>query len=289
MKRLLLSVAVALAASSALAQGQAVNPFIGNLQAVQQGKAVYDRSCTACHGANAGAGDRAPAIVVSGATTLRGERSENELLGIIRGGIPGTAMPAWAGRLADEDILKIVAYIHALRGTAIDDPWPGDPAHGQQVFWGKGGCGGCHMIYGRGGVLGPDLSKIAMVRKATAISDALTKVDHRVYGDGGVHLRAIPTMNYEPVTVVTRDGQTIDGVMMNQDAYSVQFLDMAGRPRSFTRDALASISIRPVSLMPTDYDKRLTKEEFSDLLAFLTRQAAVTRPAEPPGKRPDPD
>ena len=62
-------------------------------QAVAQGKALYDQHCTACHGANAGAGERAPAIV-STATSMRGQRSDAQLMAIVKNGIPGSAMPA---------------------------------------------------------------------------------------------------------------------------------------------------------------------------------------------------
>lgn len=277
---ILLAASAALPASAqraAAPSADAPNPFVGNQQAVQDGKAAYDKTCTACHGGNGGAGERAPAIVLSGATSpLRGERNDAQLLAVIRGGVPGTQMPAWAGRLPDDDILKIVAYIHALRGTALDNPLPGDPAQGEQVFWGKGQCGTCHMIYGRGGVIGPDLSDIAAIRKSTAISDALTKADHKVFADGGVHLPMLPPMDRNPVTVVTKAGETIDGVMMNQDAYSVQMMGMDGKLHLFDRAALASVTIKPGRAMPSDYDKRLTKDEFTDLLAFLTRQG--TRP-----------
>lgn len=274
MKRLVLL--LVLAATPALAQPKppaSANPFLGNQQAVTQGKATYDRVCTACHGPDATAGERAPAIVLSGAgTALRGQRSIDQIVAIVRDGIPGTGMPAWDKRLSNDDILKLGAYIHALRGTAIDNPLPGDPAHGEQVFWGKGQCGTCHMMGGRGGVTGPDLGDIASVRKTTAIVNALTKVEHRVFGDGGVHLPAILPMDYNPVQVVTKDGRTIEGVMRNQDHWSVQFISMDGKFHSLNRDDLISVTIRSGSIMPTDYDKRLSPDEFRDLLAFLTRQ-----------------
>jgi putative heme-binding domain-containing protein len=238
----------------------------------EQGKALYDQHCTACHGANGGAGDRAPAIVMADATTMRGERSDAQLMAVIRNGIPGTAMPAWGSQLSNDAIGEIGAYIHALRGTALDNPLPGDVAHGEQVFWGKGGCGSCHAIAGRGNPAGPDLTNIAGVRKVTAIEDALTKVQHRVYGDGGVHLPMIPPMDYNAVHVVTRDGRTLDGLMRNQDAWSVQFVTMDGRFHSLDRSNLRSVTIQPGSTMPTDYDKRLAPDEFKDLMAFLTRQ-----------------
>jgi cytochrome c oxidase cbb3-type subunit III len=262
-----LTVAILLAATSALAQQQ---PSTGT-QAVAQGKALYDQHCTACHGANAGAGERAPAIV-STATSMRGQRSDAQLMAIVKNGIPGSAMPAWGNRLSDSDIANIGAFIHALRGNALDNPLPGDVARGETVFWGKGGCGSCHAISGRGSVVGPDLTNIAVLRKSTAIGDALTKAEHRVYGDGGVHLPSPPAMEYEPVTVVTKAGQTIQGVMRNQDAWSVQFISLDGKLHSFDRADLRNVTIKPGSIMPTDYDKRLTADEFKDLMAFLTRQ-----------------
>jgi cytochrome c oxidase cbb3-type subunit 3 len=247
--------------------------------AITDGKQVYDTYCTACHGGEGRAGERAPAIVFTGATgPLRGERSDAQILQVVHDGIPGTGMPAWGARLTAAQIAGLGAYIHALRGTALDNPAPGDAAHGEQVFWGKADCGSCHRIGLRGGVIGPDLGNIAAFRKTAQIHDALTKVDHRVYGDGGVHLPAIPAMESDPVTVVTKDGRTVDGVMRNQDAWSVQIMGMDSRLHSFNRGDLQSVTIQPGSVMPSDYDKRLGKQEFDDLMAFLTRQ----------GKRPGP-
>ena len=44
--------------------------------------------------------------------------------------------------------------------------------------------------------------------------------------------------------------------------------------------------VDPKSLMPTDYDKRLTAAEFKDLLAFLTRQGTVAPPSPRRGGPP---
>jgi mono/diheme cytochrome c family protein len=85
-------------------------------QTAEQGKAVYDAHCTFCHGANGTAGARAPAIVADGG------QSEAQLLDIVRSGIPGSAMPAWKGRLTDAEIAAIGAYIHLLRAPAQKAP-----------------------------------------------------------------------------------------------------------------------------------------------------------------------
>jgi hypothetical protein len=78
--------------------------------------------------------------------------------------------------------------------------------------------------------------------------------------------------SYLPVHVTTADGKQIDGILMNQDGYSLQMIGNDQRLHSFDQAKLRRVVIEPKSLMPTDYDKRLTPGEFKDLLAFLTRQ-----------------
>jgi putative heme-binding domain-containing protein len=197
----------------------------------------------------------------------------------IKTGVPGTLMPSWNGKLTDDQIWKIASYIRVLRGTAIDAPLPGNVAHGEEVFWGKGQCGGCHMVKGKGGLTGPDLSNIAGMRKVNSITDALTKPEHRIFGPGGAHLAALPPMDtYPPVQIVTSDGKSHDGVLMNQDGFSLQLLGSDQKLHTFDRANVRSVTQKAKSLMPTDYDKRLTKDEFADLMAYLTR-LGTPRPA----------
>jgi cytochrome c oxidase cbb3-type subunit 3 len=260
------------------------NPFLGNSQAVVDGEHLYNETCTTCHGAGGSGGETGPAIV-SGDRVDIGV-SDAQTFNIIKNGVAGT--PMTPQRLPESDIWKIVTYIHALRGTAIDSPLPGDVAHGEAVFWGKGQCGNCHMLSGRGGLTAPDLSNIAGVRKSSSIVDALTKEQHRIFGSGGAHLRALPAMDsYLPVHITTADGKTIDGVLLNEDGYSLQMIGNDGQLHVFDRSKLRKVVIEPKSLMPTDYDKRLTPAEFKDLMAFLTRQGRVAAPATGRGEPPE--
>ena len=264
------------------------NLFAGNSQAIGQGEQVYNQNCTSCHGPNGGAGEIGPEIIHNLSVPLRGELSDNQILDVIRNGEPGTAMPAWKGKLADDDILKIGAFLHSLRGTAIDNPLAGNVAHGEEIFWGKGQCGSCHMLGGRGALKGPDLTNVAAEYKSNLIVDALTKPNHRVYGDGGVHLRALPAMNtYDAVHVTLNGGRTVDGVLLNQDSYSLQLMGDDNQLHLLDRSQVKAIAGKP-PLMPTDYDKRLTKNEFADLMAFLTRQGRKA-PAAPVPQSADPD
>lgn len=260
------------------------NPFAGNAQAIAQGEQVYNQNCTSCHGPNGGAGEIGPEIIHNLSVPLRGELNDNQILDVIRNGAPGAGMPAWTGKLADDDILKIGAFLHSLRGTAIDNPLPGNIAHGEEIFWGKGQCGSCHMLGGKGALKGPDLTNVAAEYKSNLIVDALTKPNHRVYGDGGVHLRALPPMDtYNAVHVTLSNGRTVDGVLLNQDSYSLQLMGDDNQLHLLDRSQVKAIASKP-PLMPTDYDKRLTKDEFADLMAFLIRQGRRA-PAAPPGPR----
>ena len=168
------------------------NPFAGNAQAIAEGKELYNRTCTGCHGYDGTPGEQGPALGASGRRYLR--ITDQEIFDAIEKGIPGTLMPGTS--LAEADAWKVAAYIRSLRGTAIDSPAEGDVAHGEQIFWGsKGACGDCHMVHGRGGLLGPDLSNLAGRRKLYSIRDALTKVEHRVATDGGRHELSLSPMN----------------------------------------------------------------------------------------------
>jgi len=263
-------------------RGGPVNPFQGKPDAIHEGESLYAQHCTACHGANGSAGEIGPDIV-------SGDRfgaSDAQVFNTVKNGVTGT--PMGPQKLSDEEIWKIASYIHALRGMAIDNPLPGDTIHGEQIFWGKGQCGNCHMLGGKGGLTAPDLNNVAGTRKTSTIVDALTKEQHHEYGSGGAHLKSLPPMDsYLPVRVATADGKVIEGILLNQDGYSLQMIGNDQRLHSFDRAKLRRIDIEPRSLMPTDYDKRLTPEEFKDLLAFLTRQGtkppAATRGGTPRG------
>jgi putative heme-binding domain-containing protein len=252
--------------------GSPPNPFFGDSRAVSEGESLYDRHCATCHGAGGGGGEIGPAIV-SGDRLDIGV-SDVQTFNILKNGVPGTPMAPL--RLSDPDIWKIVSYIHALRGTAIDNPLPGDVARGEAVFWGKGQCGTCHMLSGKGGLTAPDLANIAGVRKTSSIVDALTKEQHRVYGSGGAHLQSLPAMDsYLPVHVTTADGKTIDGVLLNEDGYSLLMIGDDQQLHMFDKSTVRKVVVEPKSLMPTDYDKRLTPDEFKNLVAFLTRQGTA--------------
>jgi putative heme-binding domain-containing protein len=185
-------------------------------------------------------------------------RTDAGIFEAIQKGIPGSAMPA--SSLQPMDIWKIVAYIRSLRATASDAFVAGDVARGERVYWEKGRCGNCHMIRGRGGISGPDLSNVGGERTLAVIRDALTKPK-----------LPIPR-GYRPVEVMTVDGRKLTGIAKNDNNFSLQLLDSHDKLQLLTSDEWVKITYRPESLMPSNYGKVLAPEEFQDLLAFLSRQ-----------------
>jgi putative heme-binding domain-containing protein len=262
---------------NATAQPGVANPFLGDAKAIDEGRETFNQTCTLCHGPDGAAGEMGPALGAPGRRYA--QATDAQIFEAIKNGIPGTQMPASRAVLRDEDIWKVAAYIRGLRGTAIDAPAPGDAALGEQTFWGKGECGNCHVVKGKGGLVGPDLTNLAGTRKTTSIVDALTKPLHRVFGDGGAIPKIlIPNTTYQPVRVTAADGKPITGVLKNEDSYSLQVMGTDNQLHMFER-AKVKVVYETKTLMPTDYDKRLAPDEFKNLLAYLTR---LHVPAPPP-------
>ena len=265
------------------AGGGPANPAIGNQQAIQEGEATYNQTCTACHGRDGSAGEMAPAVA---APSRRYNRATDAaVFDAIKTGIPQTQMPSFATKFSDDQIWKVVAYIHGLRGTAIDAPAQGNAANGEQIYLGKGQCSTCHMVNGKGSLMGPDLSNLAGMRKTQSIVNALTKELHRIPGDGGTHDSVLmPLQTYQPVRVTLADGKVLNGVLRNEDSFSIQLFSTDNQLHLLDRSKLKEVYYQPKSLMPTDYDKRLTPQELQDLMAYLTRLFVAPLPPLPGGR-----
>ncbi|MCB1020455.1 MAG: c-type cytochrome [Bryobacterales bacterium] len=243
------------------ADTEGVNPLGSGADVIAAGRGIYNQSCTVCHGVDGGVGDRGPALA-GGFRPQR--RTDAEIYDAIVNGIPGTQMPAMG--MNSDDAWRITAFIRSLRSSAADFPADGDAAHGEEIFWGKAGCGGCHQIGARGGMLGPNLSRLGARMRLSEIRDALTVAKpHAPRG-------------YQPVTVTTKDGRTIRGVVKNQHNFSIQILGEDGELHLLVPEEIQTLDVRDKSMMPTDNEQRLSPQEFQDLLAFLSRLGSEEKP-----------
>ncbi len=256
------------------------HPAIGNREAIAEGEKLYNETCTSCHGKDGTGGELGPPVAAQNRRYLK--RTDNEIFDTVKSGITGTQMPPYSGQFTDDQLWRITAYIRGLRGTAVDTPAAGNVAGGEAIFWGKGTCSTCHMIKAKGGILGPDLSNLGGTRKVQNIVDALTKVEHKIAADGGTHdTTLLPMSTYQPVRVTTADGKVISGILKNEDSFSLQVLGKDDLNIYRFKRQNVQVYYDPNSLMPHDWDRRLTPTEFQDLLAFLTRLYVPPPPAPP--------
>jgi cytochrome c oxidase cbb3-type subunit III len=217
------------------------------------GKQIFATTCAACHGLDGGGGERGPDI------SRRREvqrLSDKALLQIVRAGVPATGMPAF-GSLGVERLQAVVRYLRNLQGQTVAAELSGDPKHGRTLFFGQSGCSQCHMANGQGGFIASDLSNYARTQSAGDIRNAI--ID--------------PNRNLDPrkhaVIVITADGQTLTGVVRNEDNFSLQLQAANGTLHLLNRSELRSIEYQARSLMPDDYGARLSRQELDDLASYL--------------------
>ena len=131
-------------------------------------------------------------------------------------------MPAIGNRNTDDDVWKILAYVRTLAAAAPTDPPRGNAENGERIF--RANCDSCHLVNGRGGRLGPDLSRVGAARTRAALT---RQIRGAVEGF---------RPGYEPVTLTTRGGRTIHGVKKNEDLFSVQIMDTGERIQGYLKE-----------------------------------------------------
>jgi len=187
---------------------------------------------------------------------------------IVRRGVPGTEMPPSDPlRVLDKDIWQTLAYVRTLTGPPAGPP-TGDAANGERIF--RATCSSCHRVNGRGGQLGPDLSRIGSGRPRAGLAGKLRgSADFMRPG-------------FEPVTIVTREGDRIRGIKKNEDEFSIQIMDTRERLQGYLKANLSEVSVDKQSLMPVYGPDRLNDRDLDDLLRYLTGLRAAEKPAAQP-------
>ena len=253
--RVTLASAVLLAAAFGQTESsEPKNPLTRNPDAVRAGRGLYLERCAVCHGQDA-TGSMAANLVRS-RTVARG--SDAALFRVISEGFPGTEMPPQAD-IEPQRIWQLVAYLHSLARPGLQPPVPGDAEAGRKIF-GSAGCAGCHQLDGAGGFLGPPLDSIAARKTSNQIRNDVLDPD------------AVVPEGYKAVVAVTPDGDQVEGLLKNEDTFSVQILTRDGRFRLLDRRNIAELRKPSQSAMPRDYRSKLSGEQLQNLLAYLDRQ-----------------
>ncbi len=250
------------------------NPLAGDAKAAKAGEYEFRINCALCHGLGARGGGRGPDLTRA---QKKHVHSDAEMFQVISNGIPGTAMPSNGTNgqgvgMTDEEIWQIIAYIRSVEVKAPAKPI-GNVAHGKELFYGDANCSLCHMVEGKGGRLGPELTSVGGSRTREAIIDSVRNPSRHLAWGLTESTKEFP-QEYETITVVTAGGKKIKGVALNEDNFSVQMMDSSEQIYLLEKYKLRSFSKSRESIMPTYTLDVLSDKDLDDIIAFLTSVGA---------------
>jgi putative heme-binding domain-containing protein len=232
--------------SNLFAQGRGDGPVIG--PPPPNGPRLYSENCLQCHGPE---GD-AVADVDLGHGQFRRAKTDAEVERIILRGIDNTGMPPH--NFTEAEALSVVTYLRSMADRNASTK--GNASHGEAIFLGAGNCASCHRVNGKGSRLGPDLSDIGRLRHSNEIEQSIVDPDAQI----------MPSNRF--VRLVTKDGTTITGRLLNHDTFSVQLIDSREQLVSMLTSNLREFTFVDKSSMPS-YRGKLSAGDLADLVSYL--------------------
>jgi cytochrome c oxidase cbb3-type subunit 3 len=238
--------------------------------AAMRGRKTYASACIQCHGTQARGGQGGSNILRS--STLLHDRYGNVLGPFLRKGHPVQSGPASSSytdaQMADLSHFLRERFNDTLRGSpvfTVQNVLTGDAKAGETYFNGDGGCRECHSptadLKGIGARLDPPAlqQRFLFPRPPTR--------GPRGPGPGGPGGVAVgkPTT----VTVTAASGETVNGVLVSLDDFTVALRDPNGVYRSWKRTAdLTVVKHDPYAAHIALLDK-YTDKNMHDIVAYL--------------------
>jgi putative heme-binding domain-containing protein len=119
------------------------------------------------------------------------------------------------------------------------------------------GCLSCHRLGDTGSYVGPYLEDVGAHRSPEQLRASLLSPKKEVLPEN------------RTVRLVTGDGKTVTGRLLNQDGFSVQLIDSSSQLRSFEKSGLREFTIVTTNPMPS-YADRLSAQDLTDLVRYLS-------------------
>jgi putative heme-binding domain-containing protein len=225
------------------------NPVEGNAEAMGRGSLLFRARCAGCHGLDA-KGVNGPDL-----TAALGGMNDERFFKTVRNG-QGVEMPRFDSiQTTDVQVWEILSHLRGLARGEAAETIHGDAANGARIFQTR--CMGCHRVNGKGGALGPDLSRIGALRSPSALARKVRDPNQALVS------------GFRPVTLVLSDGKRVRGVGKNEDAFSIQIMDMTERIQGFSKRDLREIIREPRSPMPVFGAEQLNNTDLNDLVSHL--------------------
>jgi cytochrome c oxidase cbb3-type subunit III len=216
----------------------------------ERGKLQFTKTCSFCHGPDAGGGAEGPSLILS--KVVRHDRDGDLISHVIREGRPAKGMPPVP--LTNEQIADVVAYLHyRLAENDIRSPkrpkdyavkllLTGNAAQGEAFF--KQHCAGCHSPSG-------DLKGIA------------TRLD-----PADLQTRFLYPGEVPQTATITAGSEQIKGTLLYRDPFTVEITDQNGQFRSWDPATIKIAVNNPltghIDLLPT-----YTESDVHNIFAYL--------------------
>lgn len=178
-----------------------------------------------------------------------------------------------ASTQAGEEGLLVRRLIEPDQASAVDAlvdvdqrlgaiPNSGDANLGQRIFFHPrlAACGRCHRVAGRGATVGPELTLVARSMDRRKLLETVLQPSREI------------APHYQTWAIETRDGQSLVGMLLRRSGYKGIYSDRDGRTFELADDDIDVLVPQPLSIMPEGLLDKLTPEEVSALLAYLSQR-----------------
>jgi putative heme-binding domain-containing protein len=135
----------------------------------------------------------------------------------------------------------------------------GNPAAGRKIFLDaeKSLCIKCHRVGEKGEQVGPELTGLGSRFSKAYIIESILEPSRTV------------SPSFESTRVELKKGQVLSGIKVAETESTITLVDSETRKHVIARARIATLSKQPGSAMPDGLEKRLTEDEFVDLVSFL--------------------
>ncbi len=185
-------------------------------------------------------------------------------------------MPGFSDRFTEDELARVVTYVQALSNLTAEESERvrGQPSEagadaentgldpGREVFFDTtkmDNCRVCHTFEGKGGKVGPDLTKIG-AKSADEILESILTPSARI------------EPGYETIEVTMRDGTSFTGVMRDENEQRLRLFDTSMMPpvaRVLAKANIVRREVRKRSSMPSNLGMRLSTVDLRLLVQFL--------------------
>jgi cytochrome c oxidase cbb3-type subunit III len=229
---------------------------------VARGQQIFVSTCGFCHGSNAKGGEKGPDLLRS--VVVLDDEGGKSIGRVVLKGRPDKGMPKFA--LSPEQIADIASFLHSsIAAAANRDDYKvlnivtGDAKAGEAYFNGAGHCSSCHSVTG-------DLKGVGAKYEPVTLQDRFLMPRDRGSSDSSPQGKPVLT-----VTVRTSSGQSVTGVPVNIDDFTVALRDSAGDYHSFTRLSADNPRIEIHNRMQAHSDMltKYTDSDIHNLTAYL--------------------